>query len=216
MNLYFISGLGVDKRVFYKLKLPSYFSLYYIDWIEPKFKEPVAQYAQRLSRVIDTTGPFSLIGLSFGGMMACEIAKFLQPVQTIIISSASNKKELPPYYKWIGFLGLNKFIPYNFLKKPNLLFHWLFGIQTAEEKVLFRQILKDADTAVLKWSLHTILNWQNVSVPPGLIHLHGNKDKVLPVKYTQPTYIIKGGEHFMVHSRAAEISRLLTAVLKKN
>ena len=66
MNVYFLSGLGVDKRVFQKLVLAADFPVYYINWIKPMADESISSYAQRLSAVIDQTKPFALVGLSFG------------------------------------------------------------------------------------------------------------------------------------------------------
>ena len=68
MNVYFISGLGADKRVFSKLQLDDQFSVNYIEWIAPLKKETLQHYASRLVTQIDTTKPFQLVGLSFGGI----------------------------------------------------------------------------------------------------------------------------------------------------
>lgn len=75
MNVYFISGLGADKRIFSKLTLSAEFDIIHIDWIVPFSKETLVSYAKRLSKVIDVNNPFALIGVSFGGMIAVEIAK---------------------------------------------------------------------------------------------------------------------------------------------
>ncbi|WP_353717332.1 hypothetical protein [Dyadobacter sp. 676] len=67
MNVYFISGLGADERVFTKLKLDPRLNVKYIKWVRPLKKETLQHYAARLSKQIDTSQPFQLVGLSFGG-----------------------------------------------------------------------------------------------------------------------------------------------------
>ena len=67
MNAYFISGLGADKRVFSKLKIDGQINIIHLDWIEPVKKESLASYTKRLSKKVDTTTPFAIVGVSFGG-----------------------------------------------------------------------------------------------------------------------------------------------------
>jgi len=66
MNAYFISGLGADKRIFSKLKLSEKINIIHVDWINPDRNETLEAYSKRLSRIIDTSQPFALVGVSFG------------------------------------------------------------------------------------------------------------------------------------------------------
>jgi len=92
-------------------------------------KESIANYAKRLSTVIDESEPFVLIGLSFGGIVAVEMHHFLQPDKTIIISSAATKSQLPKLIRAIRFMPLYELLPSRFLKNTNVLFNWFFGIR---------------------------------------------------------------------------------------
>jgi pimeloyl-ACP methyl ester carboxylesterase len=213
LNLYFISGLAVDKRVFKKLTLSTNFSIHYIEWIRPFIRESVSNYAKRLSASIDQTQPFGLVGLSFGGMIAIEMNQFVHPVKTIIISSAATKTELPWFIRLIRFMPLYKLIPSRLMKSPNQIFFRLFGIKTKDEKELLKAILKDTDSNILSWSIHAIINWRNEVIPPNFIHIHGNADNILPIKFTKPDIIIEGGHHFMIYSKANEISLALNDLL---
>ncbi|WP_051584663.1 alpha/beta fold hydrolase [Pedobacter jeongneungensis] len=104
MNTYFICGLGADKRIFAKLKLDEKINMIHVDWIKPVKNESLSAYAERLSKVIDNAQPFALVGVSFGGMIAVEIAKILNPVSTIIISSTMLSNHLPVLYRFAGRL----------------------------------------------------------------------------------------------------------------
>jgi hypothetical protein len=213
VNVYFVSGLGIDRRIFQKLELPSRFSIHYIDWITPLPHETISHYAQRLSSGIDTSRPFILTGMSFGGIMAVEMNRFIRPEKTIIVSSAATKNGLPPYFKIAGRLQLHKIIPASFLKKPNKLFHWLFGISTPEEINLFKTLTADADPQILKWSIDAAVNWQNTKRPQNLIHIHGSADKLLPVRWVKPDIVVEGGKHFMVFSKADEVSGIIAGII---
>jgi hypothetical protein len=49
-----------------------------------------------------------------------------------------------------------------------------------------------------------------------LYHIHGEKDKILPIRYTKPDVVVKNGSHFMVWTKAGEVSRLLVEALETN
>jgi hypothetical protein len=48
-------------------------------------------------------------------------------------------------------------------------------------------------------------------VPEKLVHIHGTRDGILPVRFTKPTHTIAGG-HLMVLNRAHEINKILNDV----
>lgn len=207
-RIYFISGLGADKRVFKKLTLPANYELIYLDWIKPLPNESLESYAYRLSEAIDTSTPFYLVGLSFGGMLSTEIAKKLNPVHTYIISSISTYTQLPWYYRIAGTLKLHQILSVGLAKRTSAIMYRLFGLKTQSEKQLLDEIVADTDPVFLKWALGCILGWRNV-VRPDITHIHGTSDKILPIKYTQPDVVVSGGGHLMVYTHAGEISKLL-------
>jgi hypothetical protein len=216
MNVYLISGLGADKRIFGKLKFAENIVINHVDWIIPKPKESLVSYAHRLSEIIDTSQPFAIIGVSFGGMLAVEIAKLLSPAITIIISSTLKSNHLPQTYQVAGALNLLRFIPAGFLKTSNQLTqNYYFGVKTAEEKKLLNQIIKDTDTHFLKWAIGAILTWKNEIKPERLFHIHGTKDKILYTKKYLPDFLIQDGTHFMVYQNADEISALVGRILQE-
>jgi pimeloyl-ACP methyl ester carboxylesterase len=213
VNVYFISGLAADKRIFKRLRLSPKFTVHHVDWIKPLPKESIGSYAKRLSILINKEEPFVLIGLSFGGMVAIEMNRFVEPVRTIVISSAATKKQLPWYVRAIKFMPLYKLIPDSFMRKANPILNWLFGAKTQDEKSLLKELLADSDISILKWSIDAVAKWSNETIPVHLVHIHGDADKVLPINWMKPHKIIKGGEHLMVYSKADEISEVLNELL---
>jgi len=214
MNAYFISGLGADKRIFSKLNLNEKINIIHINWITPNKNESLALYAERLSKVIDQSQPFALVGVSFGGMIAVEMAKILNPVKTIIISSTMLAAQLPAIYRLAGQLRLLKLIPAKLLKSSNKLTqNYYFGTHTSSEKSLLSKIIKDTDPYFLKWAIESILNWKNKTRPEDIYHIHGTNDKILYSKVARPDFVIEKGTHFMVYQNAAEISGIIDKLL---
>ena len=71
--IYFISGLGADERIFQWLRYDGYRPIH-IHWLPPERRESVEHYAHRLAQDIKDKRPI-IVGLSFGGIVAIEIAK---------------------------------------------------------------------------------------------------------------------------------------------
>ncbi|MGQ7856496.1 alpha/beta fold hydrolase [Pedobacter sp. WC2501] len=214
MNTYFISGLGADKRIFSKLKLNEKINIIHIEWINPVKHELLSAYAERLSKVIDKSQPFALVGVSFGGMIAVEIAKVLKPATTIIISSTMLSTQLPALYRFAGKLGLLNFIPARLLKSSNQLTqNYYFGTRSSSEKTLLSKIIKDTDPYFLKWAIRSILSWENKIKPARIFHIHGTNDKILYSKTAKPDFVIENGTHFMVYQNAKEISGIIDKLL---
>lgn len=205
-RIYLISGLGADLRAFRKLKFPAGFEIVYLDWIAAMDKESLEHYALRLAVAIDTSAPFYLIGLSFGGMLAVEIAKKLKPVHTFLISSTPIYKQLPWYFRTAGQLHLQKLVPVKLMQKGNRAGLRFLGARSIEEKRLLKQLVLDSDPIFMKWALTAILSWRNTEKPTHLTHIHGNADYILPSRYYTPDLVIEGGSHFMIYAKAEEIS----------
>jgi pimeloyl-ACP methyl ester carboxylesterase len=211
-NLYFISGLGADERVFQYLDLKSY-TINFVKWRTPLEKETIENYTARLKSQIDTDNPV-IIGLSFGGFIAIELSKLIQTQKTILISSIKTKNELPYFLKLLNVSQIYKLIPAILLSKPALLNHWFFSVESESEKNLYKTMVKETDSELLKWSIDKILNWKNEVVINNVVHIHGAKDRIFPIRTTNPDYIVENGGHFMIVNRANEISNLLNKIIQ--
>ena len=208
MKAYFISGLGADRKAFYKLKLPTGYEPVYLDWIPPLPGEPMNEYANRFSLAINEKEKFILVGLSFGGMMATEIAKTKKPQRIVLISSVAVSDELPWYFKLAGKLGVQKIVPSGFYKKATALNHFMGG-GTKEDKVMVMSFARETDPEFIRWSVNSILRWKQHERPENIIHIHGSSDRLLPLRFTQADHIIANGRHLMVLNKAAEINKIL-------
>jgi pimeloyl-ACP methyl ester carboxylesterase len=205
-TIYFLSGLGADERVFQYLELPNY-TLKHIRWIEPTaFQESMEDYAKRLLEQIEGENPI-LLGLSFGGMMAMEIAKQIPTSKIILISSAKTKHEVPFYYRWLGKLRINRILPTSILMNVNIITYWFFDMKTKSEKDLLKAIVKDSSKNFYTWAVDKILHWKNTIIHQNLKHIHGTTDRILPLKLIKADKIIQKGGHLMTLNKSKEISK---------
>lgn len=208
MKLFAFSGLGADERVFEYLNLEV--PIIPVKWIPPQKDESLSDYSKRLSLKIDGREPFGLIGVSFGGMVAGTISKILHPELTIIISSATKSSELPQWWQLVRKTGILKMISSRVIKPSPFLIRWLFS---TKNKQLLDDIIRDTDADFLKWALNCILRWNNSEEPVNCFRIHGDADRLIPLKGKVDFSIQKGG-HFMVVDQGKEISAIINNRLK--
>ncbi|MFT3844379.1 MAG: alpha/beta hydrolase [Lacibacter sp.] len=212
-KIYFISGLGANEQVFTRLQLTDVVPVY-LKWIIPQKNELIQNYAKRMLQQIDEPNPV-LLGLSFGGMIAVEMAKQYPVQHIILVSSVKTRNELPWWMKAAGKLKLHKIIK----TKPNPVLYpvedFFLGAVSDEEKKLVTQFRQNVDDVYLEWAINVIVNWNNVTIPENITHIHGITDKIFPIGNIQADYNISGGGHFMVYNKAEDVSRFINSVLKK-
>jgi pimeloyl-ACP methyl ester carboxylesterase len=216
-HLYCISGLGADERIFCKLQVPGS-TFHFIRWIQPRAGENISDYAGRLCNQIDHDHPI-ILGVSFGGMMAIELAKVRQAEKVILISSVKSPSELPRWMKLCGRLKFDKILPskplhtIRPLKALRPVQNYFLGAESEEEKLIANEFRDTVDPIYLRWSINQVLNWRNEWLPQSIYHLHGEKDHIFPLKHVKPTHVIPNAGHFMVMNKYNQISEILRKIL---
>lgn len=208
-EIYLVSGLGADERVFEYLDLQPYKKIC-LQWICPKEDETIEQYAARLCEQIKTENPI-LIGVSFGGMIAVEIGKMIKTEKIILISSAKTKEDIPLHYRVMGAINFNKLMPKGGMQKMHGIIAWLFGAGSDEERQLLKEIITSTDEGFVQWAIEHIINWENETLLPNAVLIHGTSDRLL--SSSTPDYSIKDGGHFMIVNRCEEVSAIIHGIL---
>jgi pimeloyl-ACP methyl ester carboxylesterase len=221
MDCYCISGLGADHRIFSRLEIPGV-RLRHLPWLIPHANEVIEDYARRMRTGIEDENP-TLLGVSFGGMMAIEIAKYYPAAAVVLVSSISHHRQLPFWMQMSGRLRINKWLPARSpkgLARVARTIRWLapvedyfLGVETAEDARLCREFRHNADPGYLDWAIDRILNWKNEWRPTVFYHLHGSRDRIFPVRRVKPAQVVTDGGHLMILNRAKELSGLLSGIL---
>jgi pimeloyl-ACP methyl ester carboxylesterase len=156
-----------------------------------------------------------IIGLSFGGMIAIEMAKKISIEKLILISTVKTSGEIPRWMRIAGTLNLHKLIPIKMNRFTERADDKRMGIETIEEKNFIDEYRKKVDSKYVDWAVDQILNWKNNWIPSNVFHIHGEDDRMFPIKNIQPTHIIKKGTHIMILNKADEISLCIEQILSK-
>ena len=94
IHIYCMPGMAASPKIFEFLNFPKPFKIHLLSWIPPYKNEPIKKYAKRMCKCILHEKPV-LLGVSFGGVLVQEMAKYISVRNIIIISSIKNKMELP-------------------------------------------------------------------------------------------------------------------------
>ncbi|HEY8660667.1 MAG TPA: alpha/beta hydrolase [Hanamia sp.] len=210
-HIYCISGFGADERVFANLDFGKN-EIHFIPWKIPKKNESIQSYAQRMREEILHPDPI-LVGLSFGGMMCVEISKIISPEKIILISSIETIHEMPLTMRIAGKWHINKFLPlrpYTFLTPIE---DYNLGVETKEERALVKEYRKNINPKYTSWAIEQILQWKNNWYPQNIVHIHGGKDHIFPIKYIKADYVIPDGGHLLLMNRADKVNEILRELL---
>lgn len=208
-DVYLISGLGADERIFQRLQLERC-RVHDVHWIEPLKRESMSAYARRLSEQILAPEPV-LIGMSFGGMIAVEISQFRSLKGLILVSSVRYPEELPPYFQLLHVLPIHRWLPYSWLQALGIVLgKWLFGPETPSTHELLKQIIRETDETFFRWAWQQIISWQKPALIRSSLHIHGSRDRMLPICFVKHVdHVIRGGTHLMMLDRADEINPIM-------
>ncbi|WP_262709854.1 alpha/beta fold hydrolase [Hymenobacter metallicola] len=212
---YLLPGLGADERVFKNLLPLLEGEKHVLPWLTPEADETLPHYAARMAAAVPADRPCFLVGVSFGGVIALEIARLRPQSRAVLISSIPDADCLPRLLRLIRGTRAYKLFPPQWLKLFPRAGQWYFGVNNGEEYELFRQILRDMEPTYTRWAIHRLLHWDSSNVGHS-IQLLGTHDRVFPPGPTPVEHLIPGGTHFMVVSHAPEISRILNALPVEN
>jgi surfactin synthase thioesterase subunit len=203
-----IPGLGADRRVLERLHI-TIDEVVYIDWLTPQPIESLADYCQRLIIHCAIEKGQTIIGLSFGGIVAQEIAALTQARHLFIISSVKSRTELPLLFRLVARLRLYKLFPLGIVKSVSWPLWYAFAPMSREDFKMLKQIVADTDIAFIQWAIPTILHWQGSAYTGTCLHIHGSHDRIFSCSGFKNCLVISKGGHFMIVNRAEEVSQLI-------
>ncbi|GFD96332.1 alpha/beta hydrolase [Tenacibaculum sp. SSH1-16] len=209
-HLYFVPGLAANTKIFERISLPEeHFELHFLDWMLPtSIDESIQDYAQRLCAKIQHKNPI-LIGVSFGGIVVQEMSKIIDCKKIIIISSVKNNKEFPKRFKLVQVTKAYKLFPSKVISNIESYERYFFNDYLKKRAELYKIYLSIRDKKYLQWAIYNVLHWEQEKSIPGIIHIHGKKDEVFPIKYIKNAIEVENGTHVMILTKAKTISEIL-------
>ena len=211
--VYLIPGQGADYRSFKNLSIDERFETRYISYFTPDSTMSMCAYAREISAQIDTSQSFIIIGVSLGGMLATEMAEFLDPDQVILISSAKCREELPGRYRFQRILPLYKIVPGKVSKLAARILQPIVEPDSKKEKETAKKMLRDKDPKFLRRTIAMILEWDRMEYSSDIVHIHGDRDHTIPIRNVSYDIRVEDGSHMMVLTNGQQISEIVNELL---
>ena len=214
MRIYLIPGLGADRRMYDSL-ISTLGKGEVLEFIPPLPGEDLPSYVQRFSARIQTEDPFVLIGTSLGGIMCIELLQYLSPRKIIMLASVKNRKEIPWWIRMLRYVPVYRILPGDWYKKQviRMASKGLKGPLQREAEMIIA-MAQSADPHWVKWGIDSVVQWNgNCNDFSNIIHLHGSKDPLFPLRYVKQAEVIRGGTHVMNITRAKEINKRIDEII---
>ncbi|MEM7660006.1 MAG: alpha/beta hydrolase [Bacteroidota bacterium] len=216
-QLLFLPGLGYTQEIFGRLPQTRLPEARLLNWIDPHPNESRQAYARRWFQ------PYSnlqqaplLIGHSFGGMMAQEIAAIFPIHRIILISNVRCREQLPLGLRLASPLRIYRLFTRGICIKTVRFWGKVHDLRTQADQDLFKRMVGSYSNPLLQWSLKRLSEWTPPPLPntTPLHQIHGTNDKTLPISRAfPPDQVIKDGSHIMLYQQAEELGRLIDPLL---
>ena len=209
-------GMAASPRIFEYINLPEEYELVKLSWMTTLNGEPLADYAKRMCARIQHKSPV-LLGVSFGGVLVQEMAKHLDCRKVIIVSSVKSNAEFSSFMKLAKTTAAHKLLPTQWIKSLESLALFVFGPSIQSKVAAYQKYLSERDPVYLDWSIDQIVRWSQDAPHPEVIHIHGDKDVVFPIKNIDTSshfYRIKNATHAMILTHHAWFNKNLPNIIK--
>ncbi len=209
-QLILLPGLGADDRLL-EPQRAAFPQLIVPPWIPPQKNESLPQYATRMAETVTPSrdAPLVLGGVSFGGMLAYEMARYLKPDAVVLIASCRSRervfvRSIAPGRWLLPFVPVQAWSVAKFLSGPVLR---LKHRRSVTKRELLIAMFRESDSRFMHWILQAILRWDSTpleGIP--VFQIHGRRDPVIPASRVEADAIIPNGGHLINVTHADEVN----------
>lgn len=210
-----LPGLGADGRLFdpQRAEFPD---LVCPAWLEPARGETLVSYARRMAELVPRQRPLVLGGVSFGGMLAIEMAPVVKPDALVLIGSCQSPAEIDGKLRLASMAG--PFIPTPAGERARVLgrvFIRSLGPMRREHREQLEVMIDAVPFSFIRWAGSAIFGWKGAEPPTcPFVRIHGGKDKIIPMRRDLVHELIPGAGHVPNVSHAPEVNGVLRRVIE--
>ena len=203
-----LPGMAAAYPVYAKLK--ELVEISEVPFLDPEPNERLVDYSRRMATRFDADSFIG--GISFGGIVAQEVARLLRPRGCIVIASVREADELP--------LRLRIWRPLGQQRIERLLGSLAAGAGVVGRMVRSRFALRLTRTLSSewhRWATASVIGWRPTSrldVPT--LHLQGDSDATFPLRNVRPDVVIPGGKHALPVSNPAEVAAAIAQFVEQH
>jgi pimeloyl-ACP methyl ester carboxylesterase len=212
LPLILLPGLNGDPRVFAR-QLDAFPHATIVSWPQPVLHETLCDYARRLAESIHPDRPCVIGGVSFGGIVAIEVARHLPAKACIVMASARDARGLPAHLRVLRPLALA--IPAMILDSA-IGAGWTSAAMASPR--VGRQIKRmSADEAAFRrWALRAMMTWKPIKPTAcPIFQIHGTHDSSFPRGSHFADAVVANAGHMLTLTHAEAVNALVDKVLRK-
>ena len=177
--------LAAQQAEFPNLLVPS--------WPQHFPSDTIDTFAERLADTIRPVGQCVVGGVSFGGIVALELARHLDSLGCILISSIRSPAELPLHIRVLRPAGL---LPQPAFNALTFAATRAFGRST--KRGAQRRTNRMLASPFFSWATRATLRWKGCNPGVPISQIHGDCDRTFPVELTVPDQVVIGAGHMLV------------------
>lgn len=205
-KLVLLPGMTPSRRIFQKLA-PHLVDCEVIDWIAPGRAKTISDYAHKLVDEAGIDSSSDLGGVSFGGMVAQEVAKYCGVRLCFVVSSVRSSAELRPTQRILAHLPqCGDLAVLGVIGAVAQVWPRMGSSMATVRARKFRGVHGD----LYRWATSAALRWQ--SSPDGrakLIRIHGDRDSTFPQGDRCSDHVIVGAGHMLALTHSHELARII-------
>lgn len=212
--VYFVPGLAAGGEIFRNILLPQdKYQWFVLDWLIPGKRESLQAYAKRMADRVEHPDAV-LVGVSFGGVVVQEMSQFLQLRKLIIISSVKTRKEMPKRLHYARMTKAYYLIPTRAVLSAKDLRKFAIGPRTRKRLSIYQEYLSVRNKYYLDWAIRNMICWSRNQADPQVVHVHGDRDLIFPVKNIHNARIVPFGTHVMIINKGRIISEIISEIVE--
>ena len=212
--VYFVPGLAAGQEIFRNIRLPQEkYEWFVLDWLIPSKQEKLSEYAKRMAHRVKHTNAV-LIGVSFGGVVAQEMSQFLQLRKLIIISSVKTRQEMPRRLHYARMTGAYYLIPTRAVLSASDLRKFAIGPRTKKRLAIYQEYLSVRNRSYLDWAIRNMVCWKRTQADPQVVHIHGDRDLIFPIKNIKGARTVEEGTHVMIINKGSVVSDMIREIVE--
>jgi len=203
-KLILLNGMTPGGRIFKKL-LPLIDNYEVVEWVDPETDISIQEYAKRIEREVGNVGECDILGVSFGGIVAQEVAPLIGAKNCFIVSSITDLDELNLLHRTLSclpasFMNTGVSSTVGFLDSSNL----LEGKSPRYKKFFGEQ------GEWYRWATVAVSSWEPSGVNrDSWIRIHGDADETFKKGHLYSDYVISGATHVLALSHAEELAKII-------
>jgi len=188
-----------------------------VDYIDPLPGEAIPDYAKRLHRNLRPVRKFYLVGVSFGGTLALELARLSQPEAVILVGSATKAEELSREVRLLADkAAMLPEVLWSRIRDHHELIEQYLGIQDPKVSQIMDDVFEQLNLKAVRWGLKKLPHWELDFEPNCPVYrLHGSEDRVAIPADWESVEKVEGGGHLINVTHPGQVNPYLQQVIQR-